>query len=112
MLPEKIYNDFKDVAHTSATEFIKQYGEPMYCGFADVLIKPARGNFIKYLKENDLGYSHYKGGYKISWHKIINGHEAHGSQSMDLKEHVMQAVADRLKVYLKDLTIYMTSMAE
>ena len=77
MLPEKIYNDLKDVAHTSATEFIKQYGEPMYCGFADVLIKPARGNFIKYLKEN-----------------------------------VMQAVADRLKVYLKDHTIYMTSMAD
>tara|TARA_Y100001951_G_scaffold45545_1_gene35947 strand:- start:74 stop:412 length:339 start_codon:yes stop_codon:yes gene_type:complete len=112
MLPEKIYSDLKDVAHDTATEFQKKYGEPMYCGFADVLIKPARGNFIKFLKENDLGYSHYKGGYKISWHKIIEGHKASGSQSMDLKEHVMQAVADRLKVYLKDHTIYMTSMAD
>ena len=112
MLPEKIYSDLKDVAHDTATEFQKKYGEPMYCGFASVHIKPARGQFVKFLKENDLGHSGYPTGYDISWHDVIKGHKASGSQSMDLKEHVMQAVADRLKVYLKDHTIYMTSMAD
>ena len=112
MTPDEIYKDLQKVARDTATEFQKKYGEPMYCGFADVLVKPARGKFVKYLKENDLGYNGHPSGYKISWHKIINGHKASGSQSMDLKEHVMQAVADRLRVYLKDHEIYMTSRAD
>ena len=84
----------------------------MYCGFAWVKIKPARGGFIKYVKDNELGHSAYKGGYQLTWHKLIEGHKAHGSQSMDLKEHVMQKVADKLKTYLPSHSIYMNSMAD
>ena len=36
------------------------------CGFAWINIKPARGKFVKYLKENDIGRKDsYYGGYTI-----------------------------------------------
>lgn len=36
------------------------------CGFAYVIIKPARGAFVKYLKDQKLGHKGYYGGYKVS----------------------------------------------
>ena len=35
------------------------------CGFAGVVIKPARGKFVSYLKYLDRGRKHYYGGYYI-----------------------------------------------
>ena len=35
------------------------------CGFAGVVIKPARGKFVSYLKSLDMGYKHYYGGYYV-----------------------------------------------
>ena len=35
------------------------------CGFAGVVIKPARGKFVAFLKENDYGNKHYYGGYRM-----------------------------------------------
>ena len=47
--------------------------KPMYfvedgvCGFATVIVKPARGKFVKYLKDNDIGRKDsYYGGYTLS----------------------------------------------
>lgn len=36
------------------------------CGFAYVRIRPARGKFVKFLKDNRIGYTSYEGGYKVS----------------------------------------------
>ena len=36
------------------------------CGFASVVIKPARGKFVAELKKRGLGSSHYYGGYAVS----------------------------------------------
>ena len=33
------------------------------CGFAGVVIKPARGKFVSYLKSLGMGYKHYYGGW-------------------------------------------------
>lgn len=35
------------------------------CGFASIVIKPARGKFVKWLKENKRAYKHYYGGIAI-----------------------------------------------
>ena len=35
------------------------------CGFAGVVIKPARGKFVSYLKSLGMGYKHYYGGYYV-----------------------------------------------
>ena len=33
------------------------------CGFAGVVIKPARGKFVSFLKSKGLGWKHYYGGW-------------------------------------------------
>jgi hypothetical protein len=35
------------------------------CGFAGVVISPARGKFVSYLKWLDRGHKHYYGGYYV-----------------------------------------------
>lgn len=47
------------------------------CGFAWINIKPARGSFVKFLKDNKLCRSSYSGGVDIWIHE--------GGQSMELK---------------------------
>ena len=107
--PEEIYTELKMIAFKSATEFLEKYGEHLYCGFAHVNINPARGKFIKYLKDNNLGYKSYSGGFDMSWHNLIKGHTVAGTQSMDLKEYVMQKVADHLKILLPQYETFMVS---
>jgi len=36
------------------------------CGFASVVIKPARGKFVAELKKRGIGSAHYYGGYAVS----------------------------------------------
>ena len=36
------------------------------CGFASVVIKPARGNIVAELKKRKIGSAHYGGGYSFS----------------------------------------------
>jgi len=36
------------------------------CGFASVIIKPARGKFVTLLKNRGIGGAHYYGGYSVS----------------------------------------------
>ena len=42
------------------------YIEGGVCGFASVVIKPARGNFVAELKKRKIGSAHYGGGYSFS----------------------------------------------
>ena len=56
------------------------------CGFAWINIKPARGKFVKYLKDNDIGRKDsYYGGYTI-W---VSGF----GQSLDRKSAYARAFA-------------------
>jgi hypothetical protein len=42
------------------------YIEGGVCGFASVIIKPARGKFVTELKKRKIGGAHYYGGYSVS----------------------------------------------
>ena len=56
------------------------------CGFAWVKIRPARGEFVKFCKANNIGYrDDYAGGYLISMRQ--------GNQSMQRKEAAGRAFA-------------------
>ena len=50
-----------DIDHSKPTYFV----EGGVCGFASVVIKPARGKLVSYLKSKGLGYSHYYGGWNF-----------------------------------------------
>jgi hypothetical protein len=51
-----------DVDPTQQTWFV----EGGVCGFASVVIKPARGKFVALLKKRGIGGAHYYGGYSVS----------------------------------------------
>lgn len=55
------------------------------CGFAGVVIKPARGKFVSYLKSLGMGYKHYYGGWYVSVREF--------GQSMTRKEAYADAFA-------------------
>ena len=55
------------------------------CGFAGVVIKPARGKFVSYLKSLDMGYKHYYGGWYVSVREF--------GQSLTRKEAYAEAFA-------------------
>ena len=48
-----------DIDYSKKTYFV----EGGVCGFAGVVIKPARGKFVSYLKSIGKGNKHYYGGY-------------------------------------------------
>ena len=58
------------------------------CGFAGVVIKPARGKFVSYLKSLGMGYKHYYGGWYVSVREF--------GQSMTRKEAYAEAFAKGL----------------
>ena len=109
--PVDIFLDARKACLKAVNEFTAKHGEPMYCGFANVSIHPARGRFVSFMKKADIGSNGYKGGWRISYYDIMpNDHEYRGTQSMDIKEEGCRAFADALKKY--GITAYTESRAD
>ena len=70
-----------DIDYSKKTYFV----EGGACGFAGVVIKPARGKFVSYLKSIGIGHKHYYGGYYVSVHEF--------GQSLTRKEAYASAYA-------------------
>lgn len=68
------------------------YIEDGVCGFAEVHITEARGAFVSWCKENDLGWKAYGSGYDL---KIDGGY----NQSLQRKEAFCSAFAAVLNSY-------------
>lgn len=69
--------------------------EDMFCGFAWVKITPARGPFVKWLKENNIGDKGWNGGWELWSSDLATGISA--SQSMLRKEAAARAFAEVLR---------------
>lgn len=81
-----------DAAAEATQKYLNDHpGEWFPCGFAWVKIKPARGQFVAYLKANKLGHSSYTGGYDV-WNPSGNT-----TQSMYAKEAGAIAFANVLQ---------------
>ena len=70
-----------DIDYYKKTYFV----ESGVCGFAGVVIKPARGKFVSYLKSLGKGHSHYYGGFYVPVREF--------GQSMTRKEAYADAFA-------------------
>ena len=70
-----------DIDYSKPTHFV----ESGVCGFAGVVIKPARGKFVSYLKSLGMGHKHYYGGWYVSVHEF--------GQSLERKEAYARAYA-------------------
>ena len=109
--PADMFLNARKVAIKAVDDYMKDKEEPMYCGFANVSIHPARGRFVSFMKKADIGSKGYQGGYRISYYDIMpKDHEYRGTQSMDIKEEGCSAFADALKKY--GIEAYMESRAD
>ena len=109
--PAVIWYEAKMNCEKVVDEFTAKHGEPMYCGFANVSIHPARGKFITYLKSIGIGSNGYRGGYRISYYDMMpKGHQYGHTQSMDIKENGCSAFAKTLEKY--GMEAYMESRAD
>jgi len=109
--PSDMFLDAKKACLKAVDDFVAKNGEPMYCGFANVSIHPARGRLVKFLKEMELGSNGYKGGWRISYYDMMpKGHRYGHTQSMDIKEEGCSAFANALEKY--GITAYMESRAD
>lgn len=75
LTPADIYSQALGAANSAiAAELALQPEDPMAfdCGFAWVIVRPARGPFIQWCKDRDLGGKAYGGGWQFwcpgSWH--------------------------------------------
>ena len=108
--PADMWADAKKACLKAVEDFVEKHGEPMYCGFANVKVNPARGRFVKFLKEMNIGSNGYKGGWRISYYDMMpKEHQYRGTQSMDIKEEGCNAFADALEKY--GIDAYMESRA-
>ena len=78
----------------SNPEAFQKYGEPLYCGFAWVNIRPATTKFARALRKAGIvNHRSHLGGYDI-WNPA-----GYNGQSMDVKEEGARAYARVLTNY-------------
>ena len=96
--PTYIWHTAKDAAVEAVNEYMKDKEEPMYCGFANVKVRPAKGKFVNFLKRQGIGDIAYKGGWRISYYDIMpKSHPWRMTQSMSIKEIGCDAFAKVLE---------------
>ena len=109
--PADMFLNAKKVAIKAVDDFVAKHGEPMYCGFANVSIHPARGKLVSFLKKAGIGDKGYGGGYRISYYDIMPlRHQYRSTQSLDIKEVATEAFRDELRKY--GMTAYADSRAD
>lgn len=88
-----IVDEAFQAAHDASNKYIAEHGEPAYCGFAWVTIKPGTSGFAKFLKAKDYARNGFYGGVEV-WNPGKSF-----TQSMDVKEAGAVAFADVLRKY-------------
>ena len=64
------------------------------CGFAYIIVRPARGGFVNWMRDNGIGYKHYYGGWTIPARPLT---PPDLSQSVEIKEKYARAFAGVLR---------------
>ena len=109
--PADQFLNARKVAVKAVDDYMIGKEEPMYCGFANVSIHPARGSFVSFMKKASIGDSGFRGGYRISYYDIMpTDHQYARTQALDIKEIATEAFRDELRKY--GLTVYAESRAD
>lgn len=117
----EIHNEAMQAAKDAAIKYVKEKGEPAFCGFAWVKIvecnKSPNKQFIKELSKTErrpgwnIAEKSYEGGYRISCPSYdIDECGWKYKQSMDIKEAACDAYASVLKNY--GISAFMQSRAD
>lgn len=98
LTPAQIYTN----AYAAGTAAVHGGVDGYPCGFATVTIRPARGEFVKWCKENKIGRPGYNGGWTLSSYDCSTFH----GQNMYVKEAGCRAFADFLKAHGISATVH------
>jgi hypothetical protein len=99
LIPKAVTAAFINAEVAGKAKF-EQVGERDSCGFAWILIRPARGPLVSYLKKQGIGGNEYGGGYSI-W---MPGRQP--TQSISVHEAAAKAFVETIKEVLgSDLNI-------
>lgn len=90
---QAIINEAFKAARDAEAEFRAKHGEPFYCGFAWVTIRPGNCKVARILKQQGLARKGYYGGMEV-WNP-----GGSMTQSMDIKECGAHAFAEVLRKY-------------
>ena len=93
--PEVLFNMASTAAHTAVVDAVVDGLDRDLCGHAWVVIKPARGRFVKYLKDNSIGTNEHGGGWRVPRYAMAT----YRGQSMGVNEAAAEAFADVLQTY-------------
>ena len=69
--PADMFIEAKKACVDAVDDYVEKHGEPMYCGFANIVIRPARGRLVKFLKGMDIGSNGYGGGWRVSYYDCL-----------------------------------------
>ena len=109
--PGEMFFNARQEAKKAVDAYVEKYGEPMYCGFANVSIHPAQGRFVRYMKQMKIGSNGYRGGWRIPYNDIMpKDHPYLHTQSMSIREIACDAFKDELEKY--GLTVYSESRGD
>ena len=101
-----IFGQAKSLFSNEMVPGTEEYVADGVCGFAWINIKPARGDFVKFLKSRKIGDKGTYGGYTVSAYSVgIPG----SSQSMERKEAGCKAFVAVIKKYFPDMRIWVES---
>ena len=93
--PEVLFGLASTAAHTAVVDAVVEGLDRDYCGLSWVVIKPASGIFVKYLKDNGIGRNEIGGGWRVPRHAMAT----YRGQSMGVNEAAATAFADVLQTY-------------
>jgi len=80
-----------DTIDTSKPVYIVRGG---LCGFAYIIVRPATGGFVRWMREQQIGYKHYYGGWSVPARPLT---PPDLSQSVEIKEKYAHAFANVLR---------------
>lgn len=96
--PTQMWGVAREAAIEAVDTFMEGKEEPMYCGFANITIRPAQGKFVGWLKKQGIGDNGYRGGWRVSYYDIMpENHKWRHTQSMTIKEIACDAFAKVLE---------------
>ena len=87
-----VYDKALYAAKLATDNFLRTHGSADACGFAWVIIRPARGAFVNWMKAEGIGSSNYGGGYRV--------HNPSGSMTQSIS--AVEAGADEFARVLGD----------
>ena len=109
--PADQFLNAREVAIKAVDDYMIGKEEPMYCGFANVSIHPAKGSFVSFMKKASIGDTGSEADTEylimILCQQTTNMLE---HQSLDIKEIATEAFRDELRKY--GLTVYAESRAD